>query len=374
MGYVIAYLGVCLMVAAVIWVVRIRRGTPRQSDATSGPPPRESLSAALIEGDRLLPEALLWMNVLPHARKGDFLRLNLQRSGSKPLQAFLKADQDRSVTLLLARYGALSKALHSEKESHYCLRGGQLLVASEGNPGTLIITGYTTGDADTLLRQTSNPLLAIHNFHSLREDPSIRLLGIGTRLSAEWIKPWEMPTDFAESSGVADVAYSVQSAGANSARLDPEGRPGVLAPRVFYLLGSGNGDRLDFWFQRPVGLMAIATERHTSAESVYAEVLLRRLNRADNRDAALRWSRATDAAPPGAIVVDYVDGTKGTSAVQDLSHASVVMAFGTRGGGVVDVAHLSSSSRVTSDGCEHYVEIRNLPARGFSYVVVWLLE
>lgn len=215
--------------------------------------------------------------------------------------AYLRADQDRGVSLLLVRHGSMSKASRTGAEDLGCLRAKQFVTLSESNVGALVVAVSTDGDPETALRETPHPLLVIHNFHSLREDPSIRLLGMGVGLAAEWIKPWEMPTDFAEASGVADVAYSVQSA--SSARIDPEGRPGALASRVFYLLGSGNGEQLDFWFRQPVGLMAITTGRDTTAEAVYGDVLLRRLNRAQNRDAALRWSRDGDPAAPGSIVV-----------------------------------------------------------------------
>lgn len=372
MWYVIAYFSLGLVVLAVVWWTQSRRAKARRAQAaassTAGPKP----TAAPTDGNTFQKEALPWMSVLPHARKGDFLRVTLRRVDGRSLVAFLRAEQDRGVSVLLIRYGSMSKASRTGGEELGCLRGKQFLTLSESNVGALAVDFRADGDAEATLRETPHGLLVIHNFHSLREDPSIRLLGMGAGLVAEWIKPWEMPADFAEASGVADVAYSVQSA--SSARRDPEGRSGALAPKVFYLLGSGNGEQLDFWFRQPVGLMAITTDRETTAETVYGEVLLRRLNKAQNRDAALRWSRDTDPAGPGSILVDYIDGGQGVPAVQDLTKNSVVMAFGTRNGSQVDVAHLASQSRVTSNGTENYVEVRILPAQGFSFLVVWLLE
>jgi len=374
MQYLLCYLAAGLIVLAVVWLVQARRARVRRAQAAARAATQPAPAPPPTKGDRLQKETLAWMHVLSHVRKGHFLRVVLQRSDGRHLYAYLKAEQDRAVTMLIARYGSVSKASRAGEEGRYCLRGKQLLRLSESRVGALEVATYPDGDAETVLGELPHPLLVIHNFHSLREEPSIRLVGMGTGLATEWIKPWEMPTDFAETSGVADVAYSVMSAVAASARLDPEGRPGALAPRVFYLLGSGNGERLDLWFQRPAGLMAVQTKEPTTAETVYGEVLLRHLDRAQNRDAALRWSRPDDPMGPGSILIDYIDGIKGVPAVQDLSSTSVVMAFGTRKGEQVDVARLSSRSRVTSSGTEHFVEVRVLPAPGFSYLVVWLLE
>ncbi|HNU52079.1 MAG TPA: hypothetical protein PKJ98_14400 [Verrucomicrobiota bacterium] len=372
MWYVIAYLSLGLVVLAVVWWTQAQRAKARKAKATASRADQPKPAATPTDGNSLQKETLPWMSVLPHARKGDFLRVTLRRVDGRNVFVYLRADQDRSIALLLVRYGSMSKASRTGGEDLGCLRGKQFITMCENNVGALALDVRPDGDAEATLKETPHALLVIHNFHSLREDPSVRLLGMGIGLVAEWIKPWEMPTDFAEASGVADVAYSVQSA--SSARLDPEGRPGALAPKVFYLLGSGNGEKLDFWFRQPVGLMAITADRETTAETVYGEVLLRRLNKAQNRDAALRWSRDTDSVGPGVILVDYIDGSKGTPAVQDLTSASVVMAFGTRNSSQVDVAHLATQSRVTSNGTEHYVEVRILPAQGFSFLVVWLLE
>lgn len=385
---IVIYLAVGMVVGALIFR-GYRKSKRRRAGGKKG---KESTALEVVDNlsaERVSSTVITWISIVPHIKLSECLRISATGNNGKPLWAIIRPTSDRKLHLIHCRIGSFIDKAHAGQEG---------LVSIISNTCAKLRTGGANNFSWELEQRMNRlvekefskereSLMAIQNSASLTEGHELRCLVKGSDLTWDFIKPWDIPTDFAATAEeansasttgmaqyaeVAAFALTVARQANVTIQANVSGSPYRLEQKACYVLGPAYGTRMDFVFEQPIGIR-IADQGENPKETVELDLILEKLKKMPLAHAFLKEEVSDEGIRTGRLLVIFYNPNPRGRSKTAMAVDKVLFSMPAADGSPVDVLRLTTGQRGTTMGMVQTISLTYLPNNHFSSVAVWQL-